>query len=300
MASPTETKSSTTPQKGFFSLPREIRDEVYRLLVRGDYIAAGQPPSGQSKSNASCTAATTSLKLAVLRVSKSINEEATDIFYSESTFQFNIYKGSMKGRDTTTLFVSREAVYQMMNIDINIVMDDLELYLDSIGLDSLFALHDQRRQIWNSLMRCITRGETRRETICIRCRSCSPDVLTKMSRWMYTSLERLTQFRTVVVVLSPPLIVETSDKGTTHGTEQSVEHLETLESCMKRIKHCLQHELGPAVASHKHHPGHLQYASMLEFHPQEHLSKILRAETTNWKAKTDGVELKAENTDSGI
>ncbi|KAM0805747.1 hypothetical protein BDR22DRAFT_910397 [Usnea florida] len=92
MASPIETKPSTTPKTGFLSLPREIRDEVYRLLVR-DYIAAGQPPSGQSKANDYRVTATTSFKLAIFRVSKSISEEAMDIFYAESTFHFNMFQG---------------------------------------------------------------------------------------------------------------------------------------------------------------------------------------------------------------
>ena len=278
MATPIEIKSLTTPKTGFLDLPREIRDEVYRLLVRGDYIAAGQPPLGQRKPKNYRTTATTGLELVVLRVSRSINKECMDIFYSESTFHFNMYQRSIEGRDTTALFASREAIHRMMNIDIDIEMDDMEVYLDGPALDTLFALNEERRQIWTSLMRCITRAESRRNTICIRCRSCSPDITTKMPRWMYTSLGRLSQFRTVVVVLSPPLIVEVSDKGTSHGTDQSAEHLETLESNMELIKDCLQRTLGPAVTGHTHHPGHLQYATTLEFHPQAHHSRILSAE----------------------
>ena len=310
MASPIQTKSSTAPQTGFLSLPREIRDEVYRLVVRGDYTAAGQPSLGKpnrnpkfksksksksksnskskSKSNSKSkyyrTTAKTGLKLAVLRVSKLINEEATDIFYQDSTFHFNMYHGSLEGWDTTVLFASRDAIYRMMNIDIDIEMDDLEYYLDSTRLDSLFALYEERRQIWTTLMRSITRGKTLRKTICVRCRSSSSDITTKMPKWCYTGLERLSQYRTVVVLLSPPLIDddETSDKGTSHGTEQSAEHLETLESNMELIKDCLQHTLGPAVTGHKHRPGHLQYATTLEFHPQKNLCEILSAEMTSW------------------
>ena len=300
MASPIETKPSTTPKTGFLDLPREIRDEVYRLLVRGDYIAAGQPPSGQSKSNGHHATATTSSKLAIFRVSKSISEEAMDIFYPESTFHFNMYQGSIEGRGTTALFASREAIYRMMNIDINIEMDDLEVYLDATGLDTLFALYEERLRIWKSLMRSITCTESRRNTIRIRCRSCSPDITTKMPRWMYASLGRLRQFRTVVVALSPPLIVETSDKGTSHGTDQSAEHLETLESEIEAIKDCLQRTLGPAVTGHKQHPGHLQYATTLEFHPQEYLSKIASAETTDGELERVGFKVKVESIQNGI
>ena len=302
MSSPIETKSSSTPQTGFLDLPREIRDEVYRLVVRGDYIAAGQLPlrrakpkfKSKSRSNDYRTTATTSLKLAVLRLSRSINEEATDIFYSESTFHFNMYHGSTEGRDTTALFASSEAIHQMMNIDINIEMDDLEVYVKGTGLGTLFALHEERLQVWNSLMRCITHGESRRKTICIRCRSCCPDITTKMPRWMYASLGRLSQYRTVDMVLSPPLIVGSSNKRTVLGTDQSAEHLETLESEMEVIKNCLQYTLGPAVTGHKHRPGHQQYATTLGFHPQEHLSRTVSPETTNWEIMADGFKLRAE------
>ncbi|KAM0797652.1 hypothetical protein BDR22DRAFT_862406, partial [Usnea florida] len=187
-----------------------------------------------------------------------------------------------------------------MNIDINIEMDDLEVYLDATGLDTLFALYEERLQIWKTLMRSITYTESRRNTIRIRCRSCSPDITTKMPRWMYAGLGRLRQFRTVVVVLSPPLIVETSDKGTSHGTDQSAEHLETLESEIEAIKDCLQRTLGPAVTGHKHHPGHQQYATTLEFYPQEYVSKIASAETTDWELERVGFKLKVESIQNGI
>ena len=277
-----------------------MRDEIYRLLVGGEHIAAGQRLLGQSKSNNYRTTATDGLKLAILRVSKSINEEVMDIFYPESTFHFNMYQRSIEGRDTTALFASRKAIHRMMNIDINIEMDDLEVYLDGGGLDTLFALYEKRRKIWNSLMRCITSEESCHRTICIRCRSCNPDITTKMPRWIYTGLGRLSQFRTVVVVLSPPLIVETSDKGTVHGTDQSAEHLETLESNMEAIKECLQRTLGPAMTGHKHHPGHLQYATTLEFHPQKHLSEILSAELRSLGAKVDEFKLKENNVEIGM
>ena len=287
MASPIETQYLTIPQKGFLSLPREIRDEIYRLLVKGDHIAAGQSKR--------CKTKRTSPKLAVLQVSKLINEEAMDVFYSESTFHFNMYHENIEGRESTALFAPPAAIDRMMNIDINIKMDDLQVYLDDDGSAALFDRYVKRRQIWSTAMNCITRVESRRNTIWIRCRSCSFDITTKMPRWMYTSLGLLSQFRTLVVVLSPPFLARISDKGIPHGTDKSAEHLETLELNMEAIKNWVQRTLGPAVTSHTHQPGHHQYATMLEFHPQEHLSKILSAETTRLEAEADELRLVADS-----
>ena len=283
MASPIETKYLTAPQTEFLSLPREIRDEIYRLLVKGDHIAAGQLKR--------CKTKRTSLKLAVLRVSKLINEEAMDVFYSESTFHFNMYHENREGRESTALFAPPAAIDRMMNIDINIKMDDLQVYLDNDGSAALFDRYFMRRQIWNTAMNCITRAESRRNTIWIRCRSCSFDITTKMPRWMYTSLGLLSQFRTVVVVLSPPFLTRIREDGFALRTDKSAEHLETLESNTEAIKNCVQPSLGPAVTGHRQHPGHHQYATTLEFHPQEHLSKIPSAETDGFGLDADGFTL---------
>ena len=74
-----------------FLLPREIRDEIYRFLVRGSYLdttclyrysdGAFEPQRGVRPD------------FAILRVSKSISREATEILYSESVFRFVITVG---------------------------------------------------------------------------------------------------------------------------------------------------------------------------------------------------------------
>ena len=79
------------PGGALFLLPREIRDEVYRLVVRGSYLdtkclyrysgKASEPQQGVRPD------------FAILRVSKSISREATEILYSESVFRFLITCG---------------------------------------------------------------------------------------------------------------------------------------------------------------------------------------------------------------
>ena len=96
------------------------------------------------------------------------------------------------------------------------------------------------------------------------------------------------------MVLSPPFLTRISDDGFARRTDKSAEHLETLESNTEAIKNCVQRSLGPAVTGHRHHPGHHQYATTLEFHPQEHLSKIPSAETRRFEAEAEDFSLMAD------
>ena len=85
--------SSTSPaslgtsqhEAGLFLLPRELRDEIYRLVLKGHYVIRVE--SAKSHSSAK---ATKNSDLSILMVSKAIWHEASDIWLSESTFQFRI------------------------------------------------------------------------------------------------------------------------------------------------------------------------------------------------------------------
>ena len=74
-----------------FLLPREIRDEIYRLLVKGSYLDTGCFYRCSRKDRYPPTDIRPDF--AILRVSKSIGREATEILYSESVFRFIITTG---------------------------------------------------------------------------------------------------------------------------------------------------------------------------------------------------------------
>ena len=71
-----------------FLLPPEIRDEIYRLLVKGSYLDTGcfYQYSGKEFDARNNVRA----DFAILQLSKSIGREATEILYSESVFRFVI------------------------------------------------------------------------------------------------------------------------------------------------------------------------------------------------------------------
>lgn len=68
-------------------LPREVRDEIYRYLVKARYYASGGSISVLSDYHANA---------AIIRVSKPISDEVMSIFYSESIFNFFLYARSPK------------------------------------------------------------------------------------------------------------------------------------------------------------------------------------------------------------
>ena len=85
---PTTTRVTTgsllSPGGTLFKIPRQIRDEIYRLLVKGRYLIIHEsPPSDIKSTEPSATA-----YLAILRVSKAISHEALRIMYQESMFHY--------------------------------------------------------------------------------------------------------------------------------------------------------------------------------------------------------------------
>ena len=69
-------------------LPREIRDKIYRLLVKGSYLDT----ASMYRYSGSEVDAHNDVQpdFAILQLSKSIGREATEILYSESVFRFVI------------------------------------------------------------------------------------------------------------------------------------------------------------------------------------------------------------------
>ena len=84
-----------------FLLPREIRDEIYRLLVKGSYrdTECFYRYSGKGGWGLKVVRP----DFAVLQVSKSVGREATEILYSESVFRFVVttwfYPGKLLSPD---------------------------------------------------------------------------------------------------------------------------------------------------------------------------------------------------------
>ena len=101
----------------FFKVPREIRDEIYRLVLNGRYALSHFLPAAKNKND-----------LALLKVSKAIRHEASKIWLSESTFIFNI--------DFQHYFhvdVPSELKRQMKNVELHLENTREGMEIDLIG-----------------------------------------------------------------------------------------------------------------------------------------------------------------------
>ena len=112
-----------------FILPREVRDEIYRLVVKRRYHTSHFLPVGTYVND-----------LAIFRVSRAIGHEATDIWLSESLFVFVI-----DFEDHVKRGVPSELLDRMKNVELQLELYDM--YADLKGMEELDRIRDRDRYI---------------------------------------------------------------------------------------------------------------------------------------------------------
>ncbi|CAF9929213.1 hypothetical protein IMSHALPRED_007857 [Imshaugia aleurites] len=97
------------------TLPRQIRDEIYRLLVKGRYLVHRQSNTEPGVSFLKGGTEFDEPDLVILQISRLISSEAQDVLYSESIFRYIIptYLGA-------ALRPQIEAVNRMKKIEVHI------------------------------------------------------------------------------------------------------------------------------------------------------------------------------------
>lgn len=115
-----------------FLLPREIRDEIYRLLVKGRYLAhkplnkCGRCNEEDSDSEWSdCESEVIENDepdFSILQVSKTLSDEAKETLYADSTFRFIISTNCSRNNDNEhgTLLCLKEVAPMMKNVTLDI------------------------------------------------------------------------------------------------------------------------------------------------------------------------------------
>ncbi len=241
--------NSTAPQRGgkLFYLPRELRDQIYRYIVKGTYVDPGWQYSlpttiiGHRSSN-----------FGILFASKAISEETLALLYSEGTFRIRLKHAEREPEAVSPQRFSR----RMMNLELDVTpQDDTTL--------------NTKKKIWNETLRCLNRTNTIRNTLRIRCRPCPSDICNPVAEWMYRELQSLTRFRTVILELPRDVYFRSENFPRVKS-----EHIfEELEHRMDAIEGHLKHAFGPAAIGPRYGCGYRWQARTLTFHPQErHLS----------------------------
>ena len=293
---------ASKPDSLLFSLPGELRNEIYRWVLRGTHIISAVPTSRHHRSILSddkwgikdCPGVLIPYSdLSILSVSKAVRDEALPILYSENIFRIYVPFDWEKAVRLSSL----EAVERMMNIELDVVVDwaifhAAEVFRPGLNLECM----DKNKQVWKATLGCISRTQIIRSTLKIRWRICMgnvrkwflewPNVGGSLPEWMYRMLKPLTRFRTLMLQVFVPR-EETSFNTVDEG-------LTVFGSKMEAIMEYLVPTLGPCVINNAYDHDHQGYVGTMAFHPQQHIPAILKRRAEALRAEADGLELEAE------
>ena len=249
-----------------FLLPREIRDEIYRLLVKGSYLDTGcfyRYVYAHTEAP---------LDFAVLQLSKSIGREATEILYSESVFRFVISEMSFGEHILPADLDRMERLAPMIqNVILDVRFDKQNTFYEmnmGIALQTFGGLAIRRR----SLLFRMLRGSM----------SCTD--WKDLSR-ICQQLKAFVGFRTVTVevlpvvsVFRPPL-----DSSSTNEVMRFAKIKKKVIRAAQAVAEELEPVLGPAVSGFRFDAGNVPLLgfnfsevydpiliSYLEFHSNKH------------------------------
>ena len=182
---------STALKQGglLFNLPRELRDEIYRYLVKGNYVL-NEPPKLLFE-----VAPVSRVRphLNVLLVSKPIRNEAMAVLYSES--RFRIYINFVP--DEISRLSSLEPFKHLMKIELQLTVPKVNLTRKHIV-----------QQSWKAMLQFIGLGRVFRKTVCIRLRLRLYELRFAILEWMFQELKLLIQTQKVVVAIELPYLGE--------------------------------------------------------------------------------------------
>ena len=249
--------------------PREIRDQIYRYLVKGSYVAMCPSIWAKSKrKKLSRKEEQRRLAVKVLRLSKAINIEAGAIRYMEGIFQCHL--------DTCGEIVClpQTQINRMAKIEVHV----------QAGLPPIFDLLDEHGKgvfqsyddAWKKAHTKLSATDLVRKSIKILVYLVCYPITQAVSKEMIYDLTTLTKYRTVVVDFVPRGFMTTSSGSLTDDSKCDVKDLDVL---IEAVKSEMIRALGPATVTLKRKsiadfPGTI-IASCIEFQPQEHMAKAL-------------------------
>lgn len=250
-------------------LPREIRDEIYRYLVKGIYYLWNPRKPNIRSWRPLIKSDPEALDPTILQVSKAINKEALVVQCSEGTLHClsDIY---VKDVDIPQVSIDR-----MMNIELEVSAETIA------SLYGLMAIDSRPTRKWKNMIRKLSASNLIRKTIRIIYPARISPLAQEEGRKLLRDLGALTRFHTVIVeVYSVFCYADGIKVRRADGLRD-----EDIDSAAKATMKDLESVLGPATFSRAKTPfglpDYLRHAACLRFHPHEHL------------AGSSGVEAKA-------
>ncbi len=300
-------------QGTLFRLPRELRDKIYRYVVKGNYVICSSKCDssavghvlreaweymGLSEHELAREGSNPGVVLSyseqpyfisdlrVLCVSKAISDEAMAILYSESTFRIDRIDVSFSEDDVSWLS-SKDTIDRMMNIELDIrLWPPHTVPDDHLPVYSCSEYLRKREQMWEAALRCISRTTTIRKTLRIKL---PLRTMENIPERMPRHLEMLTRFRTVIVEASPQLCWS-SIIFISRLRRKNI--MDNWESMIEDIARHLRYAWGPAIVhrSGQHNPTQ-QYLRTITFHPQDHMAAISRARVVVLREEAEQLRL---------
>lgn len=244
-----------------FTIPREIRDAIYRLLVKRHYIAF----PAMSPMNCKCTICATNTEkpdLVILRVSRAISDEAQEMLYSESLFEYL----NLDFRIDVILKPPAQVVKRMKKVSV-----------------SIRALLPESRYgvplgIYDATINSLSGYRVVRDSCHIQYLIYRPNDIAPVTRYILPGLAMLTGFRIILVEVSLQGFLDWC------VTNERVNYEARLEQVRKIMEDALEPTLGSAEISYD------SSTVSLRFHPRQHLPSILRAQAQKLLLDADRVE----------
>ena len=235
-----------------FTLSRELRDEIYRFVVRKRYIIyithrwSCDPVPSRGKHD-----------FAILQVSKAVNDEVSDILYAESVFRFSM--------DFSAYVVSSVPAHLINRMRI--------MELDFDGLSYHPGCRENTNVICDAVVAGLASSDIKRNHLHIRIIDCCPDWMSMLSRYLSKMLNAFIGFRTVRIEVDS---ISASARYLAYAQtmwiyESFVDLQKEMTSTMgQQILEVLTPTLGPAETAV---PGNF---SCYILHPQDYLASSAR------------------------
>lgn len=239
-----------------FTIPREVRDEIYRLVVRKRYTVYFTRPKSDV-----FVPSRDKHDLAILQVSKAINHEASDILYAESVFRLSINFSSDEVSSVPAHLANR-----MTNVELD--------FQDLAYLTRLFSsprFHKNVNAICHAANAIFASNDIKRNLLHIRFFGCCPGMMAILSSDFSKTLNAFIGFRTVVIEVVS-VCARYLVRVRSMGIEKSFGDLqkETAIIMGQQIMDILTPTLGPAeTAVHGD-------VSCFVLHPQDYLASSAR------------------------
>ncbi|CAD6575264.1 MAG: hypothetical protein ASARMPREDX12_007172 [Alectoria sarmentosa] len=270
MVSIPETVDISGPNDGgiLFKLPPEVRDEIYRYLVKGRFVITVSPSwTFVAKFNATSDPGfdVDGADFAILRTSKAVSREAIKVLHTESTFEswldfdeFGPYTQHAKG-----------VTDRMMKLKYHIVGlgGAFQTQFDSEGLSRFYL--ENMKDICESTIDHFSGTEITRLSMQIILHS-TTELDNAFTSPLFQSLKRLGGFRGVRVEFRSSLpILERNEP------QIASDHMNEV---MQAARAHLEPALGPATPGYFSSPGEFDYYGYLNFRPNQYLVKKIEAE----------------------